>query len=317
MTKNNHRNLHLSSRQISSRIMMIRPGHFAYNAETAVNNAFQQAINDQQHNVREKALAEFDEAVRLLRENEIEVIVFEDDQNKISPDAVFPNNWITTHEDGTIITYPMYSALRRNERREDIIETLTSQFRVDRRYSLETLEEENIYLEGTGSMVLDRDKKIVYACLSPRTDVTVLNKFSLLMNYHTEFFHATDEDGVPIYHTNVMMAIGVDFAVVCLESIDSSTRDHVNRLLEKSGKAVVEISLQQMRRFAGNMLQLRTANGDPVLVMSQTAKESLSPEQYLFLHEKTRILEINIPVIEQVGGGSVRCMMAEIFLPTK
>jgi len=148
---------------------MIRPGHFAYNAETAVNNAFQQVINDQQFNVREKALAEFDEAVRLLRENEIEVIVFEDDQNKISPDAVFPNNWITTHEDGTIITYPMYSALRRNERREDIIETLTSQFRVDRRYSLETLEEENIYLEGTGSMVLDRDKKNS-VCLSESTD---------------------------------------------------------------------------------------------------------------------------------------------------
>lgn len=295
---------------------MVRPAHFGFNEETAASNAFQRtdaALTGDA--VQQRATAEFDEMVAGLRSAGVEVIVIEDCAEQYTPDAVFPNNWVTFHEDGSVITYPMYSSKRRLERREDIIEMLSRQYRIEDRLKMEWHERENRFLEGTGSMILDRPNHIVYACLSERTDEELLEEFCLFSGYEKVAFHALDGLGKPIYHTNVMMALGETFAIVALDTLPiPSERAKLLAFLHHTHKAVIEISIAQMMSFAGNMLQVRNKAGETFLVMSRQAYASLSKEQLDQIKSHTQILTANIPTIEMYGGGSVRCMMAEVFL---
>ncbi len=300
-------------------IMMVRPANFGFNAETAENNAFQS--NDRGEtasNIATQARDEFDAMVKTLKSKGVDIIVVEDTDEPKKPDAIFPNNWISFHRNGAVVTYPMFAKNRRIERREDIIEALKKDFEVDRRYTFEHYEDDSLYLEGTGSMLFDRDRNIMYACLSERTDPQIIDKFCVLMGSERIVFHSVDRNGDAIYHTNVMMALGEDFAVLCKASI--TKKEELEELLAKldaTGKEVIDISFDQMEAFAGNMLQVRNSSGDTFLVMSQTAYNSLNENQIEKLSSKTSILPININTIEYYGGGSVRCMMAEVFLSRK
>jgi hypothetical protein len=298
---------------------MVRPANFGFNAETAENNAFQS--NDRGEaavDIAAQAKEEFDAMVQILRSKGVNIIVVEDTNEPKKPDAIFPNNWISFHNNGAVVTYPMFAKNRRIERREDIIEGLKGDFEVDRRYTFEHYEEDGLYLEGTGSMLFDRDRNIMYACLSERTNPQIIDKFCVLMGSERVVFHSVDRNGDAIYHTNVMMALGEDFVVLCTESIPK--REELDELLDKlesTGKELIDITFDQMEAFAGNMLQVRNSAGETILVMSQTAYDSLDSNQIDKLSSKTTILPININTIEYYGGGSVRCMMAEVFLPRK
>ncbi len=296
---------------------MVRPANFGFNEQTAVNNAFQTLDTSLDiHEISKKAIEEFDIFVSKLRIAGVNVVVAEDSTDPAKPDSVFPNNWVTFHNDGTIITYPMYAPVRRLERNEAIIEQIAEYFEVKKRQHLEHFEDSNRYLEGTGSMILDRVNKIVYACLSPRTDDLLLDKFCELTAFRKMVFHAVDENDQDIYHTNVMMALGETFVIICLETIKNDTeRNNLINCFSKTGKEVIEISLKQMKAFAGNMLQLRTNKNETLLVMSEQAYQSLESDQIATIKRHTNILYSPIETIETYGGGSTRCMMAEIFLP--
>ncbi len=300
-------------------ILMVRPANFGFNAETAENNAFQS--NDRGEaavDIAAQAKEEFDAMVQILRSKGVNIIVVEDTNEPKKPDAIFPNNWISFHNNGAVVTYPMFAKNRRIERREDIIEGLKEDFMVDRRYTFEHYEEDGLYLEGTGSMLFDRDRNIMYACLSERTNPQIIDKFCVLMGSERVVFHSVDRNGDTIYHTNVMMALGEDFVVLCTESIPKREElDELLAKLESTGKELIDITFDQMEAFAGNMLQVRNSAGETFLVMSQTAYDSLDSNQIDKLSSKTTILPININTIEYYGGGSVRCMMAEVFLPRK
>ncbi|MDH3650018.1 MAG: arginine deiminase-related protein, partial [Saprospiraceae bacterium] len=262
------------------------------------------------------ALKEFDNFVETLRSHGVNVIVEEDTQKPHKPDAIFPNNWLSLHQNGSIVTYPMYSPRRRKERREPIIERISDQFGFTRRYSLEQYEDEGLFLEGTGSMVLDRKNQIVYACLSDRTDPTVLDKFCALMGYDRLLFIAMDKEGKTIYHTNVMMSIGDGFAVVCLDSIHNlDEKEELRRRLSESGKDIIEIDLEQLYDFAGNILQVRSSMGESLIVMSKNAYRALRTTQTEVLSRHGKIIHSTLDTIEKYGGGSARCMMAEVFTP--
>ncbi len=301
----------------ASTIMMIRPVNFAFNEQTAGSNAFQDERN-KELKVQKKALKEFDDFVTILRENHINVLVFEDNPEPHTPDSIFPNNWISTHSDGKIFIYPMKASNRRFEKRPDIIEELRMKYKIDTEVDLSYLESEGKFLEGTGSMVLDRVKKIAYACISPRTDEKALKLFSDLSGYKPIVFHAFDKKGKAIYHTNVMMCIGETFAVICLESItDNKEKNQLVKSLQASGKKIIDISFEQMYKFAGNMLQLKNTKGDSLLVMSEQARNSLSPQQVEELEQYSKIIASPLNTIESSGGGSARCMIAEIYLAMK
>lgn len=305
--------------QTTAHILMVRPANFGYNEQTAESNAFQTAdtaVSKQM--ITETAIAEFDGFVEALRKAGVNVIVAEDPAAPVKPDAIFPNNWVTFHQDGTIITYPMYAPVRRLERNETFIEQINQTFEIKKRKHLEHFEDSNRYLEGTGSMILDRTNKIVYACLSPRTDELLLDKFCEETGFRKKLFHAVDENGLDIYHTNVMMALGETFVVICLDTIKSETeRKELLKNFAATNKEVIEISLKQMHAFAGNMLQLRNDKNETLLVMSEQAYRSLDPEQIARIKHHTKILYSPIYTIETYGGGSTRCMMAEIFLPLR
>jgi len=303
--------------QITSHVLMIRPLAFGFNAETAENNAFQhKPEHGRTSDVATQAIKEFDDFVELLEKEGISVTVVEDSLSPNTPDAVFPNNWISFHQDGIIVTYPMYSALRRGERREDLIHELTSKFQINHRIHFEIFEKHKQYLEGTGTMVLDRVNKIAYACISVRTDPDLLNDWCRQMGYTPHAFYAVS-NGKPIYHTNVMMAIASKVAVVCFECLPKE-EEHI-ALKESLSKhhAVVEISDVQVQSFAGNMLALKNRNGEELMVMSVRALESLTAEQRKGIEKYCRIVASPIDTIEDVGGGSARCMIAEIFLDPK
>ncbi len=309
-------------KQLTSNIMMIRPANFGFNEETAANNSFQSLEKvENKISLKDIATLEFDNMVNILRSSGIHVVVIEDTNTPEKPDAVFPNNWISFHENGVLITYPMFAENRRVERRDDIIDKISEQFKINNRYSFEFYEndsEEPLFLEGTGSMIFDRPNRIVYACLSQRTDATLIDKFNVLMGTQSCVFKAVDRNGLEIYHTNVMMALGEDFVVICLESIpDAERKNQLLKLFGKTGKEVIEISMKQMESFAGNMLEVKNKNNKRYLCMSQTAFEALTEDQKEILSARTHLLPIPIPNIEKFGGGSVRCMMAEIFLPEK
>ena len=306
--------------QTTSNILMIRPVNFGFNPETAESNAFQNADFGKQNenNAQEIALREFDEMVSKLRMAGVNIYIIEDTETPYTPDSIFPNNWISFHANGTVITYPMQAENRRLERREDIIEKISENFYINRRIDLSYFEDENKFLEGTGSMVLDRKFKIAYACISPRTNEDVLQEFSSQMNYEIVKFNAVDGSGKQIYHTNVLMCIGDMFALICLEAIpDLDERLMVRNSLEQSGKRVVEISLAQINQFAGNMLELKGKRGEKILVMSSSAYHSLTEQQTDILDDYCTIHHFNLSMIEGNGGGSARCMMAEVYLPAK
>jgi hypothetical protein len=302
--------------QTTSHLLMIKPVAFDFNAETAVNNAFQQQGSNE--NAQQKAENEFDTFVKKLTVAGVDVTVVKDTQEPHTPDSIFPNNWISFHQDGTIVLYPMYAVNRRAERKQHVIDAIAAKFKLNNTIDLSAHEKNNLFLEGTGSMVLDREKKIAYACLSPRTDKTILEEWCKQMNYTPCSFYSVDESGGEIYHTNVMMCVADKYVVICLDSIrDNNERQQVINTINKSGKQIIEIAYPQMNRFAGNMLQVQNASGEKILVMSSQAYTSLTPSQVKQLESFNRILHSDLTTIETNGGGSARCMMAEVFLPGK
>ncbi len=299
---------------------MIRPVRFGFNEQTAESNAFQDVkLAAQTKDVaQEDALREFDEMVRQLRALGVDVLVYEDTLDPYTPDSIFPNNWVSLHASGTVVLYPMQAENRRLERRPEIINDLAEHFHVAKVVDLTHFEQEGKYLEGTGSMVLDRMHKVAFACLSPRTHPDVLAEFSEQTGYRTVVFNAADATGKAVYHTNVLMCIAETFAVVCLSAItDPDERLMVRQELEGLNKRIIDISLDQMASFAGNMLQVLTQKGQKLLVMSTRAFESLTPKQIDLLDDYATLFHFDLSMIEGNGGGSARCMMAEIHLPLK
>jgi hypothetical protein len=298
---------------------MIRPKNFGFNQETAENNSFQ--INDTSISAEEissRAIQEFDAFVDKLKHHKINVHVIEDTTQPIKTDAIFPNNWVSFHEDGMVMLYPMFSPNRRHERRQDIIDSLKSEFQVTKEYSFEHYEEEDLFLEGTGSLILDRVNKIAYANLSKRTNLELLEKWSILMRYEKKVFWSKDRAGQDIYHTNVVMSLGTDICVICLESIPNGReKDILLDSLSNTNKVIVDISLDQLENFAGNMLEVKSEEGKKYYVMSSSAYNSLTQVQIDLISKFSEIIVGDIPTIEKYGGGSVRCMLAEIFLPLK
>jgi hypothetical protein len=310
------------TKQITSSIMMIRPVAFRFNEQTAVNNYYQQVLEgvtaDQ---VQAQAQNEFDTFVEKLRSKGVEVVVVEDTLEPSTPDSIFPNNWISFHHDGRIGLYPMCAENRRLERREDVLNILKEEhnFVINEVIDFSHYESEELFLEGTGSMLLDRVNKIVYAALSLRTDAKILEDFCKQFGYNAVTFTSNQTVGdkrLAIYHTNVMMCLGEDFAVLCADTIDDLTeRKALIDSLESTGKEVIYISEAQKHRFAGNMLQVQSNTGEKYLVMSASAHQSLTPEQVAQIEKHCQILSSSLDTIEACGGGSARCMMAEIFLP--
>ncbi len=305
--------------QVTDTIMLVRPVAFHMNEETAVNNYFQHEVHFTEHEVQRRALEEFDTFAHELQQNDIQVVIFSDTKSVDTPDSIFPNNWFTTHENGMMYLYPAFAENRRKERRPDIINQLVADFGFMEVHDFSYLENDGRILEGTGSMILDRQNKIAYAAYSERTTEEGLKVFADKTGYQYLAFHAmqTVDDGrLPIYHTNVMMEVGEDFAVVCLGSIDDKReRQELVDRLEVTGKEIIEISEAQVRSFAGNILQVRNKHGKRFIVMSSAAHEILSLEQKERLSAHGQLLHSPIPTIETLGGGGVRCMMAEIFKP--
>jgi hypothetical protein len=300
-------------KQNTSHIMMIAPVNFGYNAQTAESNAFQKAT--QQHTVQEQALQEFNALVDLLRANGIQVWVVEDTAAPHTPDSIFPNNWFSTHSNSKVAIYPMQAENRRQERRADIISNLAEIFSIVDIADYTLAEREGKYLEGTGSMVLDRENKICYASISLRTDTDLVNQFCSDFDYRPVLFDAIDQNGKPIYHTNVVMSVGHNFMVICLACIANPVQQQ--QIKEIAGKEIIEISIDQMEAFAGNMLEMQNEDGKHLLIMSSRAYQCLLPAQIEQLSRHAVLLNSPLNTIEDNGGGSARCMMAEIFLPKK
>jgi hypothetical protein len=299
---------------------MVRPRHFGFNAQTAVTNRFQSpgAAAD----VGTRALQEFDAFAAALRGEGVTVCVAEDSDSPRKPDAVFPNNWVSFHRDGTVVLYPMHAENRRIERRPEIIDAVVRDtgFQVKRVLDLTGHEKAGRFLEGTGSLVLDHLARVAYACRSPRTDPKVAAEWAGELGYDLELFNATDEGGTPIYHTNVLMHVGTRVAVVALDAIDEQDRARIAARIENSGRGIVAIDHAEMNAFAGNMLEVGSWDeylGDyTILVMSETARHALATEKYKHLYASVdAVLAAPVEVIERHGGGSVRCMLAEVFLP--
>lgn len=303
----------------ASEILMIRPASFGFNAETSANNVFQTAPETlTQQQVQQKAVEEFDNFIDTLRKKKIEVIVVQDTANPPKPDAIFPNNWFCTLSDGSVCVFPMYAANRRIEKRDDLLQMLTEKFKVRDVEDWSEYEAEHLFLEGTGSMIIDHAYKIIYACISPRTNKTVLEKFAHAHGYKAMLFHSKDEHKTDVYHTNVIMHLGDGYAVICMESIpDETERIALSQLLISTGHEIIPITFEQVRKYAGNMLQVQNKSGKKFTILSRSAYMSLTSEQKKIFNYHTTLLPIDINTIETVGGGSVRCMMAEIFLEKK
>ncbi len=308
--------------QITNTILMIRPVAFRMNEETAVNNYFQEEVNIKNSEINAKAQAEFDAFVKKLRAVGVNVIVENDDLKMDIPDSLFPNNWVSFHADGTVGLYPMFAENRRRERREDIMDRIESEgFIIEGYMDYSSAEEEGYFLEGTGSLLLDRVNKKAYCTLSARADEDLVIEFCEDFDYFPVIFTANqtvDGKRKPIYHTNVMMALAENFVVICLHAIDDKReRKNVVEHLKEDGKEIIVITEAQMHQFAGNMLQLIGANDKRFMVMSTAAHKSLTTEQISAIEKHCEILSSDLETIETCGGGSARCMMAEVFLPKK
>ncbi len=305
--------------QTTDTILMVRPANFGYNAQTATNNSFQNSEGATNYEaIKAQAQAEFEGLASRLREVGVNVVIVEDTQTPVKPDAVFPNNWVSFHDDGQVFLYPMYAENRRLERRRDVVESLNDRFEVTNITDLSLHEADSRFLEGTGSMIIDRENQVIYACISPRTEESLFYQYCDAVNYQPVVFHSVDRSGGDIYHTNVVMALGETFVVICMETVkDTAERDLLYQCFEDTAKEVVEISLEQLEHFAGNMLQVRNTQGDTFLVMSEQAFKSLTPAQISQIEEHTQILHAPLYTIETFGGGSARCMLAELFLPKR
>ncbi len=300
---------------IASTILMVRPAAFGFNAETAANNYFQSNLPISKEELQQKALTEFDSMVQTLRNNDIDILVIEDSKEPPKPDAIFPNNWLSTSPEGIITIYPMYAPNRRIEKRDEILEEIAKRFTIRDVQDWSEYEVEGRFLEGTGSMVIDYKNKMIYACISERTSLAVLEKYAGTNNFQAIAFLATDKNGMPVYHTNVMMALGEGFCVLCEEAIEEEWElIAVRQLLESTNHTIIAITREQMHCFAGNMLQVKNKKGDNFLIISKAAFNSLRKEQIEMLEAYSTLLPIDVATIEEVEGGSVRCMMAEIFL---
>ncbi len=310
------------AQQITNTVLMVRPAAFRMNEETAVNNFFQEDLQLKNDEINAIAQGEFDAFVENLRSKGVKVVIVEDLKANDTPDSIFPNNWVSFHEDGTAVIYPMFAENRRRERRMEIFEQLEANgFKIEEVLDYTAAEEEGIFLEGTGSMILDRVNQKAYCSLSPRADEDLFIEFCEDMEFTPILFTAyQDVDGKrkPIYHTNVMMCLGENFAVICLDAIDDpKERKNVVRHLKEDRKEIITITERQVHEFAGNMLQVRGAGDKKYLVMSITAHKSLNPSQIKSIEKYCEILSSDIRTIETCGGGSTRCMMAEVFLPKK
>lgn len=310
-------------KQTTNTLIMIRPEKFRLNEQTAVNNYYQNTSKiDQNTNYNLLAQQEFDGFVEKLRAAGISVIVFDDDSGKDTPDSIFPNNWVSFHQNGDVALYPMFAENRRLERREDVLDKLeTEGFAIQNIVDFTSAEEEGLFLEGTGSLVLDRVNRKAYCALSQRADEDLLIEFCEDFEYTPVIFTAYQTVAgkrLPIYHTNVMMCMAEDFAVICLDCIDDAKeRKNVVNHLKQDGKEIVAISEAQVEQFAGNMLAVENASGDAITVMSSSAYNSLTDAQKAVIEAHSTILHSSLSTIEQLGGGSARCMMAEVFLPKK
>lgn len=304
--------------QTTDTVLMIEPVAFGFNEQTAVNNYFQV---QQEGNVQDKALKEFNDFVEKLRAKDINVITIKDTLEPKTPDSIFPNNWVSFHADGKVVLYPMFAENRRLERRDDIINQIKEQFEVTEVIDYSGAEKDNLFLEGTGSMIFDHDNKIAYGSVSLRLDEGLFRKFCSDFGFQPVIFHSyqnAGEERLPIYHTNVMMCVADKFVVICLDCIDDeSERNNVIETIKNSGKELIEISEDQMQNFAGNMLQVQNKSGEKFLVMSQSAYKSLNRGQVSAIEKYCEIIYSDLEVIETNGGGSARCMLAEIFLPKK
>ena len=303
--------------QTTNTVLMIRPTRFSFNQDTAANNRFQRPAAVAE-DVQRQALQEFDGYVAALRAEGVEVMVHDDAEAPHTPDSIFPNNCWSSHPDGTLVLYPMEGQNRRLERDKGVLERLRDAYQVEQLLDLSSLEQQEIFLEGTGSMVLDRERRICYAGYSTRTHARALDQLIQHLGYELCAFSAVDRQGVAIYHTNVMMSVGTRLAVACLESVrDFGERRALHSRLEDSGKQVMALSWDQLESFAGNMLEVHTRTGEPLLVMSRTAWQSLDGEQRRLVERHARPLPVNIDTIERIGGGSARCMLAEVYLPKR
>ena len=303
--------------QAAAAVLMVRPASFGFNPETRASNRFQREDGALGATAQVSALREFDGVVAALREAGVTVVTVDDEAAPCCPDAVFPNNWVSLHADGTVVLYPMLARSRRAERRYEHLYALerATQRRVGRVVDLTHHELAGRFLEGTGSVVFDHGTRVAYAALSPRTHREPLGELCAELGYRARAFRAADPEGVAIYHTNVMLAIGSGFAVIATEAVDRSQRDDVLRELRHAGRAVIEIDGRQMASFAGNVLELRAADGARVLAMSAAAAQAFGPSLDALRPHVDRVVTAPIPTIETLGGGSVRCMLAEVFLP--
>jgi hypothetical protein len=306
--------------QSAGAVLMVRPARFGCNPQTADSNAFQAKAEPLEgEDLQSVALREFHGLAAALERAGAEVLIAQDSAQPPKPDAIFPNNWVSFHHDGTVALYPMLAPNRRWERRDEVLQQVVRSggFRVSRTVDLTYRESQDKYLEGTGSVVLDRAHRVAYACSSPRTDLDVLGEFAQQLDYELMTFDAVDAGGAAIYHTNVLMAIGSGFAVVCSEAIvNDAHRAAVLSKLSSTGHAIVEITQAQMAQFAGNVLELTVPNGK-IIALSTTALGSLAPAQRHALESHATLIPAQIPTIERIGGGGVRCMLAEIHLPKR
>ncbi|WP_346238080.1 citrulline utilization hydrolase CtlX [Niabella insulamsoli] len=297
----------------TSNLLMVRPSAFAFNPQTAVNNQFQKI--GVTLNVPQKALQEFDDLVDKLQLSGVQVTVVQDTPEPHTPDSIFPNNWVSFHEEGSMVIYPMFAENRRAERYKNVLPVIKDQFSVRSTIDLSEYERKQMFLEGTGSMVLDRDYHLAYACLSPRTSASAFYDFCDAMGYIPVIFDAVDQDNLPIYHTNVMMCMADEYVVVCLDTIrDALQRQMLIDKFNDTGKEIIEISFEQMKNFAANMLQIENRSGDVFLVMSTKAYNTFTREQISLLQSFNPIIHAPLNTIEENGGGGARCMIAEIFL---
>ena len=305
------------SEQSTNAVVMIRPSRFYPNPETALDNAFQQEVEaESSDTLTERAQAEFDEAVRTLSAAAVKVHVFDDTLAPEKPDAVFPNNWFSTHHDGRIALYPMYTPSRRAERRHDLIASLQQHYRVSGIVDYTPYEERGLYLEGTGSLVLDHENRIAYVSLSRRADRELLEKFCADFDYEPVTFQSSSDNGRPIYHTNVMLCVGTQLALVGLEMIDDpAQRETVRSSLAATGKIIIALGRDQIANFAGNALELRNSH-EKLLVLSARAASHLTAAQRTTIERFARLLPLSLPTIE-LAGGSARCMMATVHLPLR
>ncbi len=308
-------------KQITNNILMIRPVRFRMNEQTAINNYFQKGLEVTQEEINTRAQEEFDTFVKKLKAVGVNVIVVDDTLEPDTPDSIFPNNWVSFHQNGNVALYPMFSENRRQERREDILQLLEEKgFDVQYVVDYTSAEEYGVFLEGTGSMIFDREKQKAYCALSPRADEELFIEFCEDFEYTPVVFTAyqnVENQRLPIYHTNVMMCVAKDFAVICLDSIDDKNeRKNVVNHLKEDGKDIIAITEKQMHEFAGNMLQVQ-AKEKEYLIMSSRAYDSLTEEQINKIESHCEILHSSLETVEICGGGSARCMMAEVFLPKK